>query len=107
MQCVCIHILILHIIHFYRVSPSHRPKSRNGNANNSGLGENVSRVKYHHRSFPLTQLIPRADTIPPPQKFRNNERQNMMIINGLPYDPIHTATQTTLVSYKTSKRLIK
>ncbi|KAJ8935086.1 hypothetical protein NQ314_013031 [Rhamnusium bicolor] len=64
-----------------KVSPAHRPKTNGG----------------RNRSFPLTQLPPRMDTIPPPQKFQNNECAP--IINGLP-DPIHTATQTTLPKTK-------
>ncbi|KAJ8958911.1 hypothetical protein NQ318_019680 [Aromia moschata] len=64
-----------------KVSPAHRPKTNSG----------------RNRSFPLTQLPPRMDTIPPPQRFQNNERTPM--INGIP-DPIHTATQTTLPKTK-------
>lgn len=46
----------------------------------------------------MSQLPVRMDTIPPPQKFQNIGDYNP-IINGLP-DPIHTATQTTLVSHQ-------
>nr|XP_023012011.1 uncharacterized protein LOC111502228 [Leptinotarsa decemlineata] len=70
-----------------KVSPTHRPKSRNS----SGGG------MRNHRSFPMTQLPPRMDTIPPPQRFQNE--CNNVAINGLP-DPIHTATQTTLPKTK-------
>ncbi|XP_008193254.1 uncharacterized protein LOC659317 isoform X1 [Tribolium castaneum] len=62
-----------------KVSPAHRPKTSTNSSRN--------------RQFPLTQLPPRVETIPPPHKFQNNEYTP--IINGLP-DPIHTATQTTL-----------
>jgi hypothetical protein len=63
-----------------KVSPAHRPKNTSNTSRN--------------RQFPLTQLPPaRVETIPPPQKFQNNEYTP--ILNGLP-DPIHTATQTTL-----------
>lgn len=67
------------IFTFYRVSPAHRPKPIGSTGRN--------------RSFPLTQLPTRMDTIPPPQRFQNDCAP---LINGLP-DPIHTATQTTLV----------
>ncbi|XP_045469868.1 uncharacterized protein LOC123677412 isoform X3 [Harmonia axyridis] len=61
-----------------KVSPVHRPKTNNSK----------------NRSFPLTQLPSRIETIPPPQKFQNNS-ESPSLVNGLP-DPIHSATQTTL-----------
>ncbi|KAJ8975829.1 hypothetical protein NQ317_001225 [Molorchus minor] len=88
--CLMIQQLVLNMFYpvyqFYlslsRVSPAHRPKTAGGRNN---------------RSFPLTQLPPRMDTIPPPQRFQNNERTP--VINGM-LDPIHTATQTTLPKTK-------
>ncbi|KAJ8916297.1 hypothetical protein NQ315_016438 [Exocentrus adspersus] len=65
-----------------KVSPAHRAKPIGSSGRN--------------RSFPLTQLPPRMDTIPPPQRFQN---EYMPLINGLP-DPVHTATQTTLPKTK-------
>ncbi|XP_023310837.1 uncharacterized protein LOC108904534 isoform X1 [Anoplophora glabripennis] len=65
-----------------KVSPAHRPKPIGSTGRN--------------RSFPLTQLPARMDTIPPPQRFQND---CLLLINGLP-DPIHTATQTTLPKTK-------
>ncbi|KAG5862081.1 hypothetical protein JTB14_006802 [Gonioctena quinquepunctata] len=47
----------------------------------------------------MTQLPPRMDTIPPPQRFQNECNNVTKIVNGLP-DPIHTATQTTLPKTK-------
>ncbi|CAG9862701.1 unnamed protein product [Phyllotreta striolata] len=76
-----------------KVSPTHRPtKPHNGGG--GGAGRN------HHRSFPLTQLPLRMETIPPPQRFQNDHNAAPIIINGLPPDPIHTATQTTLPKTK-------
>ncbi|XP_072397320.1 uncharacterized protein [Diabrotica undecimpunctata] len=79
-----------------KVSPTHRAsKSRSGSVN-SVTGGSGGRS---HRSFPLTQLPPRMDTIPPPQRFQN-DNSAAPIINGLPLDPVHTATQTTLPKTK-------
>ncbi|CAG9838650.1 unnamed protein product, partial [Diabrotica balteata] len=80
-----------------KVSPTHRAsKSRSGSVN-SVTGGSGGRS---HRSFPLTQLPPRMDTIPPPQRFQNDNSAAPIIINGLPLDPVHTATQTTLPKTK-------
>lgn len=71
----------------YRVSPSHGPK----------------RTNTRSRGFPLTQLPARVETIPPPQKFRNNF--SGAAVNGLP-DPVqHSATQTTLVNKIAEQKL--
>ncbi|VEN60506.1 unnamed protein product, partial [Callosobruchus maculatus] len=65
-----------------KVSPSHRPKL-----------QNIGRYGQN-RSFPLTQLSPRSECIPPPHNFQNS--------NGLVaiQDQTHTATQTTLPKTK-------
>ncbi|XP_057670667.1 uncharacterized protein LOC130902495 isoform X1 [Diorhabda carinulata] len=80
---------------FYRVSPTHRlSKNRT-----SGISTPVGNSGRNNRSFPLTQLPQRMDTIPPPQRFQNDHNATSNI-NGLPPDPIHTATQTTLPKTK-------
>ncbi|CAH1997139.1 unnamed protein product [Acanthoscelides obtectus] len=64
-----------------KVSPSHRPKL-----------QNIGRYGQN-RSFPLTQLSPRSECIPPPHNFQN--------FNGMAVqDQTHTATQTTLPKTK-------
>ncbi|XP_056630171.1 uncharacterized protein LOC130440832 isoform X6 [Diorhabda sublineata] len=78
-----------------KVSPTHRlSKNRT-----SGISTPVGNAGRNNRSFPLTQLPQRMDTIPPPQRFQNDHNVTSNI-NGLPPDPIHTATQTTLPKTK-------
>ncbi|XP_057670672.1 uncharacterized protein LOC130902495 isoform X6 [Diorhabda carinulata] len=78
-----------------KVSPTHRlSKNRT-----SGISTPVGNSGRNNRSFPLTQLPQRMDTIPPPQRFQNDHNATSNI-NGLPPDPIHTATQTTLPKTK-------